>query len=111
MSERDDKTDESVSPLPQRDGLHHASLRSDPLLLVTPIPLSEHPAAVYLTSLSSGSQRTMRWALDTIASILTDGTGDHLTLNWGQLRYRHCMLVRNLLKNRYAAVIGNKLRL
>ncbi len=107
MNERDDRTEESVSPLPQRDGLHHASL--DPLLLVTPIPLSEHPAAVYLTSLSSGSQRTMRWSLDTIASILTDGTGDHLTLNWGQLRYRHCMLVRNILKNRYAAVTANKM--
>ncbi|MDR9403022.1 MAG: hypothetical protein RI580_06225 [Halothece sp. Uz-M2-17] len=65
VNERDDRTDESVSPLQQRDGLHHASLRSDPLLLVTPIPLSEHPVAVYLTSLSSGSQRTMKWALDT----------------------------------------------
>lgn len=88
MSVAPDRADESVSAY------------VDPLLLVTPIPLSEHPAAVYLTSLSSGSQRTMRCALDTIASILTDGTGDHLTLDWGQLRYRHCMLVRNVLKNR-----------
>ncbi|PNW47541.1 UNVERIFIED_CONTAM: hypothetical protein BEN50_11645 [Euhalothece sp. KZN 001] len=86
-----------------------SSVRSESLALVHPIPLSEHPAAVYLEGLSLGSQRTMRWALDSIASLLTQGECDHLTLDWGQLRYRHCSLVRNVLKNRYAPVTANKM--
>ncbi|MFW6296017.1 MAG: hypothetical protein ACOC04_02380 [Halothece sp.] len=32
-----------------------------------------------------------------------------MTLDWARLRYCHCRLVRNVLKNRYAVVTANKM--
>jgi len=48
--------------------------------LLEPLPLTLHPAAVYLASLGEGSLRTMRESLDAIATLLTNGEGNHLTL-------------------------------
>ncbi len=68
-----------------------------------------HPALVYLASLSAGSRRTMRQALDVIAGILTAGQCDHITLPWGALRFQHAQAVRSALMERYSATTANKM--
>ena len=79
------------------------------LKLPEPLPLTGHPAAVYLGSLSQESQRTMRSSLNAIASLLTDGECDCFTLDWSKLRYRHTAAVRTALKQRLAATTVNKM--
>ena len=82
---------------------------NSPLALVAPLPLIEHPAAVYLSQLSVGSRRTMRGCLNTIAQLLTDGSCDALTLNWAALRYKHTAAVRSVMSEKYAATTANKM--
>lgn len=79
------------------------------LKLPEPLPLTGHPAAVYLGSLSQGSQRAMRSSLNAIASLLTDGECDCLSLDWSKLRYRHTAAVRTALKQRLAPTTVNKM--
>jgi site-specific recombinase XerD len=79
------------------------------LALTTPVPLTEHPAAVYLASLGVGSRRTMEQALNAIANILTGNTCDALTLDWSKLRYKHTSAVRGILVERYAPATANKM--
>jgi hypothetical protein len=62
---------------------------SGELKLISPVPSTQHPAAVYLASLSPGAQPTIRHALDAIACLLTNGECDALTLDWSKLRYQH----------------------
>jgi integrase/recombinase XerD len=85
------------------------SLAPDSLKLREPIPLTRHPAAVYLAGLGDGSQRTMRHALNAIASILTNGDCDALTLDWAKLRYSHAAAVRVTLMRKFAPVTANKM--
>jgi hypothetical protein len=54
-----------------------------------PLPLTQHPAAVYLSQLAPKSRRTMRQSLNAISSMLTNGTCDAMTLDWSKLRYQH----------------------
>lgn len=77
--------------------------------LVEPLPLILHPAMVYLSGLSEGSQRTIRWSLDTIAAYLTSGECDCLTLDWSKLRYYHTAAVRSVLLKKYTPVTANKM--
>jgi integrase len=92
------------------------------ILSVTPpaalsVPLDQNPASVYLASLSNGSRRTMRTALNTIGELL--GVGAHidaenhdmrcLVVPWGQLRYQHTAALRAALQARYAPATANKL--
>ncbi len=79
------------------------------LVLATPLPLTMHPAEVYLASLGVGSRRTMREALNAIASLLTNGTSDALSLDWAALRYQHTAAVRSVLMERYAPATANKM--
>ena len=79
------------------------------LVLTTPPALTNHPAAVYISGLGAGSQRTMREALDAIARLLTNGQCDHLTLNWAALRYKHTAAVRAALIQKYAPTTVNKM--
>jgi integrase/recombinase XerD len=79
------------------------------LKLTAPVPLTNHPAAVYLGSLSSGSQRTMRSSLNAIALLLTDGECDAMTLDWSKLRYRHTAAVRTALAQRLSPSTVNKM--
>lgn len=79
------------------------------LKLQQPLPLTLHPAAVYLSSLGEGSLRTMRESLDAIAALLTNGNCDHLTLDWSQLRYQHTAAVRTALLNRHAPATASKM--
>lgn len=82
---------------------------SSSLALGQPLPLIEHPAAVYLSQISAGSRRTMRAALNAIAQLLTNGTCDALTLDWSALRYKHTAAVRAALEEKYAATTANKM--
>lgn len=81
----------------------------DSLKLREPIPLTRHPAAVYLAGLGDGSVRTIRHALNTIASILTNGECDALTIDWAKLRYHHTAAVRVALMRKFAPVTANKM--
>src|ERR671932_1448101 len=67
------------------------------LALTVPLPLTRHPAHVYITSLGQGSRQTMRGSLNAIASMLTAGTCDAMTLDWAKLRYQHTAAVRAVL--------------
>lgn len=67
------------------------------LVLTEPLPLTLHPAALYLSLLSPGSRPTMRQSLDTIASLLTNGQCDAMTLNWAALTYQHTAAVQGAL--------------
>ncbi len=61
-----------------------------------------HPAFTYLASLSPGSRRTMRQALDVMAGIVSGGVLDAETMRWDALRYTHTTAVRSVLAERYA---------
>jgi len=79
------------------------------LKLTQPIPLTCHPAAVYLDSLGEGSKLTMTHSLNAIASLLTNGECDALTLDWSKLRYCHTEAVRSVLVKRFAPSTVNKM--
>ncbi len=79
------------------------------LLLETPLPLTIHPAAVYLRSLSPGSRSTMQQSLKAIASLLTSGTGDEYTLNWASLQYQHTAAVQAVLCEQHSPATVKKM--
>lgn len=84
--------------------------KKSPLLApVYDIPGERNPALVYLASLSVGSRRTMRQALDVMAAILTAGHCTYVTLPWGVLRFQHVQAVRAVLMERYSAATANKM--
>lgn len=76
----------------------------------------QNAAAVYLTGLASGSRRTMREALNTIAGLLgvaevrNAGGQDVRCLStpWGKVRYAHTVALRAALVERYAPATANK---
>lgn len=84
---------------------------------VTPTPLDQNPAAIYLASLAPGSRRTMRTALTVIAGLL--GIPEHrdaegrdlrcLDVPWASLRYQHTIAIRARLQEQYAPATANKL--
>ncbi|GFE69010.1 tyrosine-type recombinase/integrase [Chroococcus sp. FPU101] len=86
-------------------------LNHDPseLVLFSPLPLTTHPAAVYLRSLREGSRPTMEQSLNAIASILTSGQCDAYTLNWANLRYQHTSAVQAVLLEKYAPLTAQKM--
>lgn len=79
------------------------------LKLLAPVPLTLHPASVYLGTVAEGSRRTLRYSLNAIASILTQGECDADTLDWSKLRYSHTAAVRVALRDNYAPVTANKM--
>lgn len=79
------------------------------LQLAAPLPLAQHPAAVYLSQLRPKSQRTMRRNLDLIAHLLTQGGCDSLTLDWSKLRYYHTAAVRAVLIEQFAPSTVNQM--
>ena len=83
--------------------------RSHPLALASPIPLSQHPAAVYLALLRAGSRPTMRQSLDAIASLLTGGECDAMTLDWAQLKYQHTAAIQAALLEQHAPSTARKM--
>ena len=79
------------------------------LALTAPIPLTLHPAAVYLASLAPGSRKTMRSSLNAIAKLLTGDRCDAMTLDWSKLRYQHTAAVRTALIQNLAPTTVNKM--
>jgi len=77
------------------------------LLGTVPTP-DRHPVATYLASLSPGSRRTMRAALDNVAGIVSGGLHDAETLPWHAIRYQHAAAVRAALAERFAPATANK---
>jgi integrase/recombinase XerD len=82
----------------------HSSLK-----IAQSIPLDRCPAAVYLAQLKQSSRRPQKQALDLVASLLTSGTADCLTLNWAALRYQHTAAVRGRLLDTYAPATANRI--
>jgi integrase/recombinase XerD len=85
------------------------SLKPEDLKLASPLPLTRHPAAVYISGLGSGSQRTIWYSLNKIAALLTSGECDAYTIDWSKLRYHHTAAVRVALINLLAPVTANKM--
>lgn len=85
------------------------STEQSELVLTTPTPLTAHPAAVYLSSLTQGSRRTMGKALNVIARMLTNGQCDALSLDWSKLRYQHTAAIRSVLMEQYAPATANRM--
>lgn len=83
--------------------------QAEQLKLHKPVPVTLHPAAVYLSSLSEGSRRTMLYSLNAIAELLTDGECDAFSLDWSKLRYHHTAAVRTAFKERLAPTTTNKM--
>ncbi len=75
-----------------------------PLRLVKP---SEHPAAVYLSSLAPSGRRPMRHLLNVVAKMLSGGRHDAETLPWASLRHAHVQAIRAALAERYAPSTAN----
>lgn len=78
------------------------------LVLTIPPPLTEHPASVYLSTLSPGSEPTMKRSLNLVAQLLTNGEADYLTLNWASLRYKHTAAIRAALVRSYEPATVNR---
>ncbi len=78
------------------------------LKLCKPLPLTAHPASVYLRSLSPGSRRTMQGSLNAIANLLTNGECDHLSLDWASLRYQHTSAIQAALMEKHAPATAAK---
>ena len=83
------------------------------LVVTERIPLDQHPAAVYLASLTSErSRRVMHQALRTIAALLTGQdakTADIFTVKWSALRYQHTAAIRSRLAEEFSAATTNRL--
>jgi hypothetical protein len=83
--------------------------QAEQLKLSEPVPVTLHPAAVYLSSLSEGSRRAMLSSLNAIARLLTEGECDAFSLDWSKLRYHHTAAIRTALKQRLAPATTNKM--
>lgn len=79
------------------------------LLAPSPKPADQHPAAVYLASLSLRSRRTIGGDLNTLAGLLTSGRCDLVSLDWAALRYSHCAALRAAVAQRYAHTTANRM--
>jgi site-specific recombinase XerD len=83
-------------PSPVTDTALAVQPASPPLSLTVPLAaaIERNPAAVYLAHLAPSSRRVMHDALDTLASVLTNGQADALTCAWPAVRYQHSAALR-----------------
>lgn len=79
------------------------------LALTSPLPLTRHPAMVYLRSLAPSSRPTMEHALNTIASLLTNNTYSYLTLDWSLVKYEHTSAIQAVLLEKYKTTTAKKM--
>lgn len=73
-------------------------------------PPDQNPAMVYLRSLSPGSRRTMRTALNLMAGYISNERHDAFTLDWGALRFQHTAAIRAALLAHYKPASANQRR-
>jgi site-specific recombinase XerD len=79
----------------------------NPLLILHPIPLDQHPAAVFLAGLSTEiSRQTMRQALDGMARLL--GAENCLRIQWHLIRFQHVNAIKAALNEQYKPATVNK---
>lgn len=83
--------------------------RREELILKTEPTRDRHPVSRYLDGLAPGSRRTLRQALDRIASLLTRGRASADNLAWHKLRRRHATALRGTLLKNYSAATTNKM--
>lgn len=69
--------------------------------------VDQHPAAVYLARLASGSRATMRASLDRIAELAMPGATTE-SFPWASLRYPHTSAIRARLADKYAPATTNR---
>jgi site-specific recombinase XerD len=87
-----------------------ATIETTAIAPVTALPADRNPALIYLAGLNSEqSRRTMCQALDAIATLVSDGRADILTLPWAALRFQHTAAIRAALAERYAPTTVNKM--
>jgi len=79
------------------------------LVITESVPLGRCPAAVYLAQLKHSSRRPQKQALYLVASLLTSGSADCLTLDWSAVRYQHTAAVRGRLLDGYAPATANRI--
>jgi len=80
-----------------------------PDVSVEVLPADRNPALVYLASLASGSRRTMRHALDTIAQVVKPSATAE-TFAWQVLQFQHVAAIRvRLVEHGYASTNCNKM--
>lgn len=84
-------------------------LIAHPLQLRQPLPLSQHPVAVYLNQLSPSSAFIMKRNLNRIAHFLSEGHCDADTLDWSKLTYQHTSALRAGLLAVYAPATVNQI--
>lgn len=77
------------------------------LVALEQVPLDRHPVAVYLGRLTPKSRRTMKYALDKMARLLTRERCDAMTLDWTQMRYPHTAALRAMLAETMAPASVN----
>lgn len=87
----------------------HRSQDRDVLVLAQSPALDQCPAAVYLSQLKQSSRRPQKQALDLVASLLSGGSADCLTLNWAVVRYQHTAAVRGRLLDSYSPATANRI--
>ncbi len=83
-------------------------MRSAVLESAVVLDVESDPAELYLSSLASGSQRAMRGALRTLATLLT-GRGDVGAVPWQVVTFAHASAVRTALANKYAPATANRI--
>lgn len=76
------------------------------ILRSAPLPPDQHPVAVYLARLASGSRRTVLGRLDTLAALVSEELSAQ-TLPWHLLRYQHTQALRAKVAEKYAPATAN----
>ncbi len=74
----------------------------------TDLPLDRHPVAIYLASLSPGSRRTQRTALQIVATLVSPDATE-VTLPWWALDFAHTSAIRSRLAERFAPSTANRM--
>ena len=113
MTERDPEA--TIAVPTDRDAVSGNAASAPPAILVPPAeriagrPRDEDPVLAYLARLSSGSRRTMRASLETIARLASSGNVGALDFPWWMLRYQHAEAIRGRLADSYAPATANKM--
>lgn len=77
------------------------------IILSSPLPLDQNPAAVYIGSLAAKTgQRTQAQALRCIARIFHT---DIYSMDWAALRYQHTAMIRSKIAQAYSPATANKI--